>query len=159
MANDQPRASTKTSRRELDSHDTEDLDLLDLSDVSNLLPDLTDVKRVVVSSGFSLGVDLGGILPSLRERSARSKVELRVLQRQSLGRTNLGESTCEDRKVGVRELEFDGLMCIQLRRELTVIPDVSVVREAVSDEPQLALQTQKTEGRGRVRRRKPREMG
>lgn len=49
----------------LHAHDTENLDLLDLSNVSDLLSDLTDVERVVVSSGLGLGVNLGRVLPSL----------------------------------------------------------------------------------------------
>jgi len=72
-----------------ESHNTEDLDLLDLAGVADLLTDLTDVERVVVTLG--LGFWVGG---------------LRV---------------------------FPGL------RESTVVPDITVVGEAVANETQTTL--------------------
>lgn len=70
-------------------HDTQDLDLLDLTDSGDLLTDLTDIQRIVVTLGLGLWVDLVWVLPGLRES--------------------------------------------------TVVVDVTVVREAVSDKSQLTL--------------------
>lgn len=39
-----------------ESHNAEDFDLLDLANISNLLSDLADIKRIVVSLGLGLGV-------------------------------------------------------------------------------------------------------
>lgn len=50
-----------------ESHDTEDLDLLDLTDVANLLTDLADIERVVVTLGLGLSMGLVGVLPSLSD--------------------------------------------------------------------------------------------
>lgn len=47
------------------SHNTEDLDLLDLTRVRDLLSDLTDVERVIVSLGLGVRVGMVGVLPSL----------------------------------------------------------------------------------------------
>lgn len=49
-----------------EGHDTEDLDLLDLSNVADLLADLADIERVVISLGLGLGVELRRVLPGLR---------------------------------------------------------------------------------------------
>lgn len=46
-------------------HDAKDLDLLDLTDVADLLADFADIKRVIVTLGFSLSVQLAGVLPGL----------------------------------------------------------------------------------------------
>jgi hypothetical protein len=46
-------------------HDTENFDLLDLADVANLFADLAHVERVVITLCLCLGVDLGGVFPSL----------------------------------------------------------------------------------------------
>jgi hypothetical protein len=46
-------------------HDTEDLDLLDLANIPDLLTDLADIKRVVVSLRLGFGVGLRRVLPSL----------------------------------------------------------------------------------------------
>lgn len=48
-----------------EGHDTKNLDLLDLSDVSNLLANFADIEWVVIALGFSFGVRLGRIFPSL----------------------------------------------------------------------------------------------
>jgi len=48
-------------------HDPEDLDLLDLSNVPDLLPNLADVQRIVVTPGLGLSMLLSGILPRLGE--------------------------------------------------------------------------------------------
>lgn len=48
-----------------ESHDTEDLDLFNLTGVSDGFADLADVERVVVASGFGLGVRDVGVLPGL----------------------------------------------------------------------------------------------
>jgi hypothetical protein len=47
------------------SHDTENLDLLDLASIANLLANLADIKRVIISLGLGLGMLLGGVLPGL----------------------------------------------------------------------------------------------
>lgn len=46
-------------------HDTENLDLLDLARVADKLTNLTDVKRIVVTLRFGLGVGNIGIFPGL----------------------------------------------------------------------------------------------
>jgi len=71
------------------SHDTKNFDLLHLADIADLLPDFTNIERIVVALRLGLSVGLRGILPGLGEGS--------------------------------------------------VIPDVSVVREAVAHETQPAL--------------------
>lgn len=48
-----------------ESHDAKDLDLLDLADVANLLADLANIERVVVTLGLGLSVRLVGVLPGL----------------------------------------------------------------------------------------------
>jgi len=50
-----------------ESHDPEDLDLFDLANITNLLANLADIERVVVSPGFSLCMQRRGILPGLGE--------------------------------------------------------------------------------------------
>lgn len=47
------------------SHDSEDLDLLDLASVTDLLTNLADIQRIVVTTSLGLGVGLGRILPGL----------------------------------------------------------------------------------------------
>lgn len=49
-----------------EGHDAEDLDLLDLANIADLFADLADIKRVVVTFGLGLCVELSGIFPSLR---------------------------------------------------------------------------------------------
>jgi hypothetical protein len=49
-----------------EGHDTEDLDLLDLANVADLLADLADIERVIVSLGLGLRVELSRIFPGLR---------------------------------------------------------------------------------------------
>jgi hypothetical protein len=46
-------------------HDPEDLDLLDLSNVADLLANLADVQRIVVTPGLGLSVLLSRIFPCL----------------------------------------------------------------------------------------------
>ena len=46
-------------------HDPKDLDLLDLSNVANLLANLADIQRIVVTPGLSLSMLLSGIFPRL----------------------------------------------------------------------------------------------
>lgn len=53
-------------------HDAEDLDLLDLAYIANLLTDLADIERVVVTVGLGLSVSLGRVLPGLRNSTATS---------------------------------------------------------------------------------------
>jgi hypothetical protein len=91
-------------------HDPEDLDLLDLSDVADLLANLADVQRIVVTPGFGLSVLLSGIFPCLYMRSKRWGRNGITKARTE---TDLGEST--------------------------VIPDVPMVGEAVAHVAQAAL--------------------
>ena len=48
-----------------EGHDTENLDLLDLASETNLLTDLADVERIVVTLGLGFGVRVVGVLPGL----------------------------------------------------------------------------------------------
>ena len=47
------------------SHDAKNLDLLDLANIADLLTDLADVERVVVTLGLGLGVHGRRVLPGL----------------------------------------------------------------------------------------------
>ena len=47
-------------------HDAKDLDLLDLASITDLLSDLADIKRIVVTLCLGLGMGLVGVLPRLR---------------------------------------------------------------------------------------------
>lgn len=91
-------------------HDTEDLDLLHLTSVANKLTNLADVKRVIVTLGLGLGVDGVGVLPSLNEAMVSKDVPARVVLDR---RSYLGEGT--------------------------VVPQVTLVGEAVADISKLAL--------------------
>lgn len=46
-------------------HDTKNLDLLDLADSGNLLANLDNINRIVVTTGLSLRVGSVGIFPGL----------------------------------------------------------------------------------------------
>lgn len=59
------------------SHDTENLDLLELPNVSDLLADLADIERVVVTLCLGFGVDLVGVFPSLIETLANKHDKMR----------------------------------------------------------------------------------
>jgi hypothetical protein len=91
-------------------HDTEDLDLLDLARVSDQFTDLADIQWVVVALGLGLGVDDIGVLPGLNQTAVRSGATQRM---KGQGGPYL--------------------------RECTVVPEVTLVGEAVADEAQLAL--------------------
>jgi len=47
-------------------HDAEDLHLLDLANIADLLADLANIERVIVSLGLGLRVELSRIFPGLR---------------------------------------------------------------------------------------------
>lgn len=86
------------------SHDTEDLDLLDLTDVADLFTDLANVQGIVVALSFRLGMGLVRVLPGLR---CITRGEFFVVTRRKR-QTHL--------------------------REGTIVPDVTVVGEAVANE-------------------------
>lgn len=91
-----------------ESHDTKDLDLLDLTSVADLLTNLNDINRIVVTLGLGLRMLLVGIFPSLRIKfSHEAEYNMHV------NTTYLGEST--------------------------IVPDVTLVGEAVADKAKLAL--------------------
>ena len=95
-----------------EGHDAKNLDLLHLAGVADELADLADVERVVVTLGLGLGVDVVGVLPGLeRDGSAEVRNSGKVVG--NCGRAYLGEGT--------------------------VVPEVTLVGEAVADEPELAL--------------------
>ena len=48
------------------SHDTENLDLFNLTSITDLLANLADVQRIVVTLGFGLNVTDSRVLPRLR---------------------------------------------------------------------------------------------
>jgi len=50
-----------------EGHDTKDLDLLDLTNIADLLADLANVERIVVSLGLGFSVRLSRVFPGLRE--------------------------------------------------------------------------------------------
>lgn len=58
------------------SHDTEHLDLLDLTGVTDLLADLADVERVIVTLGLGVWVSVVRVLPSLRKGTVVPDVAL-----------------------------------------------------------------------------------
>jgi len=92
-----------------EGHDTKNLDLLDLTGLCDELTDLADVERVIVPLGFGLRVNDVGVLPSL------SKVRIP----SSLGRL---------------------VVCgPPYLRESSVVPEVTLVGEAIADEAKLAL--------------------
>lgn len=91
-----------------ESHDTKDLDLLDLTSVADLLTNLNDINRIVVTLGLGLRVLLVGIFPSLRIKFGHE-----AEYNMHVNTTYLGEST--------------------------IVPDVTLVGEAVADEAKLTL--------------------
>ena len=92
-----------------EGHDTKNLDLLDLTGLCDELTDLADVERVIVPLGFGLRVNDVGVLPSL------SKVRIP----SSHGRL---------------------VVCgPPYLRESSVVPEVTLVGEAIADEAKLAL--------------------
>lgn len=92
-------------------HHTEHLDLLDLTGVADELADLADVQRVVVTLGLGLRVDNVGVLPGL------GKVSHEPSKTDNL-KARLGWTYA---------------------REGTVVPEVTLVGEAVTDVTELAL--------------------
>lgn len=94
-----------------ESHDTKDLDLLDLTSVANLFTNLNDINRIVVTLGLGLRMLLVGIFPSLRIKFGHeAEYNMHV---NTTHATYLGEGT--------------------------IVPDVTLVGEAVADEAKLAL--------------------
>lgn len=93
-----------------ESHDTENLDLLDLANVADKLTDLANVERVVVTLGLGLGVNGIGVLPGLR--CCKRYEQEHVLS------------------------DVEGLTCLG---EGTIVPEVTLVGEAVANEAKLAL--------------------
>lgn len=93
------------------SHDAENLDLLDLSGVSDKLADLANVERVIVTLGFGLRVGDVGVFPGLVKN--KSATEYGVMSHSPASSTYLGEGT--------------------------IIPQISLVGEAVTNISQLSL--------------------
>lgn len=91
------------------SHDSEDLHLLDLASVTNELSNLAYVERVVVTLGLGLGVSGIGVFPGLHSLFSTSPVKM------------------------IRQI------CSSYLGESTVVPDITLVGEAVADESKLAL--------------------
>lgn len=48
-----------------ESHDAKNLDLFDLTNVADLLADLTDIERIIVTLGLGLSMRLSRVLPGL----------------------------------------------------------------------------------------------
>jgi hypothetical protein len=91
-------------------HDTKDLNLLDLADEPDLLADFADVEGVVVALSFGLSVGRRRVLPGLHTHKCADQPKL------------------DGRHAMARHLW-----------ECTVVPDVSVVGEAVANEAEAAL--------------------
>ena len=92
------------------SHDAQNLDLLDLTDVAYGFTNFANVKRVIVTLCFSLGVHVRRVFPSLFSIAAAQSNGIDITQ--SL-KTNL--------------------------RESSIVPNVTVVREAVANKAKFAL--------------------
>lgn len=91
-------------------HDTEDLHLLDLTGVANELTDFANVERVVVTLGLGLGVDSVGVFPGL-------------------GSSRQHGDTHDEIACGFLTYLGEG----------TVVPEVTLVGEAVAHVAELAL--------------------
>jgi hypothetical protein len=100
-----------------ESHDTEDLDLLDGTDGADRLTDLANVEGVVVTVGLGLGVLVRGVLPGLGEGTVGESERLERV---------------EGRGKGGKKKKRKG-------KNAPVVPDVTLVGEAVADETELAL--------------------
>lgn len=105
-----------------ESHDAENLDLLDLANIADLLANLADIERIVVAPRLRLGVSRRGVLPRLMQAKRQSFGTQIACDQIGAGATPLG---------GVEKRTYLG--------ESTVVPDISVVGEAVADVAQAAL--------------------
>jgi hypothetical protein len=97
-----------------ESHDTKSLDLLDLTRVSNLLTNFANVNGVIVATSLSLGVNLVGVFPGLRQGTVVPDIAL------------VGEAVADETKLALLDVLLDrvqsiflGDLVLQINKEIT----------------------------------------